>query len=1086
MTLPIHSSSSCRKLIALLLIGALPSIALLAQSYTGRATGAVLDPTGAVVPKARLDVVNLATGIRASAQSNDQGIYQLTQLPPGQYKLTVEAPGFRQYVRSPLVVETGTVLSLDIQLEVGDTAESVTVSAETPLLQSDASSLNQVIENKSVANMPLASRRVGGLLGLLANVNMITENTVAGWVDFSMGGGRGRQQNWQLDGATVTGVPMFTAAVDMNPPVEAIQELRVEVNGYPAEYGRGTGGFISMTTKAGTNGLHGVLYEFLRNDKFDARRFFSPGISPRRYNVFGGAIGGPIIRDRTHYFFSYEGTQRRDGTTRTFNVPSIREVQGDFSQVAGTLLDPLTRQPFPGKIIPVSRMDPIGRQFAALYPAPNVPGAASGANNYRLNTVNKLAANNIVGRVDHTFGPRDRLTVRLLKYRGSNDNGSVLPVPTADPNATINVTDTFNITPGWFHQVNNSLFSEFRVGILNRWQEQPRLDDSGLAGQMGLRGVDPGGTPRFTVTGLSALGLSNQGRLIRPVRSVQLGEAISWFKGRHTVKFGGDWRRSWITDAQYGSKFGAFGFNDVAVGRNFGLAAVLLGWANSATVLTGEASPYMHTVGAYLQDDWKISARLTLNFGLRFDFDSPWREAENRRSGFDPAPINPVSGTPGVMTFAGMNGVGPYAHPFDTNNIGPRFGFAWRPAGANTVIRGGYGLIFGGIYDGSFGRVFSVGYGDDRTFVSPDNGLTPAILLKDGVPQPPPAPLGPGFGAVRVGDRVTTSPQLAMPDQRNPYAHHMNFTIQHQLRRGYLIEVGYLSNLGHRLAGRDININEIRPELRGAVQDQRLRPFPQYGNITLRSPNWGNSSYHAFTAKLERRFSGGLSTLTSYTWSKFIDDVEAVIEAAGAPGSGQQSYYERHVDKGLSGSDQRHRLVSSFVYDLPFGRGRRFDVPGNILNAIVGGWNLSGSIELRSGLPYGVTEASNRHNSFNSGSQRSNVTGSFELPADRPRSELVRQWFNTAAFAFPGNGISGNAARSTGIGPGYANVDCAVIKGIPIKESIEMQLRGEFFNTLNRPNFDNPNTSRGAAAFGLISNTINDGRFIQVGLRVVF
>lgn len=1074
----------CASRYLLTILASLASL-LPGQTPTGRISGVVVDPTGSLVSGARVQAVNEGAGTRTENQSSENGAYNLNFLNPGRYRLIVEATGFRRYERSGVVVETGAVLILDVKLELGSATESISVKADTPLLDTDKTSLSQGIENAKVANMPLASRRVGGLIQLLANVSYHGENVVAGWADFSLAGGRGRQSGWQLDGGTVTTVPMFTAAVDMNPPVESIEELRVEANGYPAELGRTTGGVILMTTKSGTNSYHGVLYEFLRNDAFDARRFFAPAVAPRKYHVFGGTLGGPIRKDRTHFFFSYEGTRRRDGLTRIYNVPTVLESRGDFSGSPGTLLDPLTSQPFPGKIIPPSRLDPVGAALARLYPEPNVPGAASGANNFRTNVVSPLSANNYVGRGDHVFNAKDRVHVRYLQYRGESFGGQALPELSADPNASTNITGTKNLAVGWFHGITNTLFHELRFGYTWRYQIQPQPVDSGIAGKAGLRGVDPNGMPRLDVTGLTSLGFAQQARFIGPVRSVNLQQNLAWFRGSHSLKFGGEWRRGSITDSQLFTRAGQFGFNDVATGRGFGLAALLLGWTNTATVSNGAASPFMHYFAAYLQDDWRVNRRLTLNLGLRWEMDTPWREATNQRSGFDPLAMNPVSGTPGVITFAGQNGLGPYAHAFDRNNFGPRVGFAWRPFGDKTVIRAAYGLVFGGIYDGSFGRVFFAGSGENRTFASSDNGITPTLLLRDGVPQIPMAPRDSSFGAVRIGERVNFSPDFAMPDQRNPYSHQYNFNIQRQLGGGLLMETGYLANLSHRIAGRDVNVNEIRPALRGTVQNQRLRPFPQFANVIMRSPNWGNSSYHAFSFKVERRLSSGGSLLSSYTWSKFIDDVAAVTEGAPYPSSGQQSYYARHLDKALSGSDQRHRWVTSGVYDVPFGAGRRFAARAKWVDLLAGGWTLGGLIELRSGLPFGVIEQTNRLNSF-SAAQRSNVIGTAALPSDRPRGELVRQYFNTSAFSFPGDGLLGSAARSVGIGPGYFNVDTSLMKTFQLRERSQVQLRGELFNLLNRPNFSNPSGLRGAPAFGQISNTVNDGRFIQLGVRVSF
>lgn len=393
--------------------------------------------------------------------------------------------------------------------------------------------------------------------------------------------------------------------------------------------------------------------------------------------------------------------------------------------------------------------------------------------------------------------------------------------------------------------------------------------------------------------------------------------------------------------------------------------------------------------------------------------------------------------------------------------------------------------MFGPIYDASISRALLAGFGDVRSFASPNNGLTPAFLLSGGMPVPTPEPLGPGFGAVRPGQAVRLAPEHFSRTHLNTYAHQANLSIQRQFLGTYLWEAGYTMNLAHRVGGPTVNINEIRPELRGAQQNQLLRPFPQYSSISWLAPNWGNSSYHALNLKVEKRFSGGLNFLSNYTWSKFLDDVEANSEAGGAPGAGQQTYYARALDKSLSGNDVRHRFNVSGVYELPFGRGRRLE-PGNaVLDAVAGGWSLGAIVELRAGLPYGVTEASNRLNAF-SAAQRSHLTGDPALSPDRPRAELIQGWFNTSAFAFPGDGQLGNTARNVGSGPGLVNCDFSLLKDFRFREGRYLQLRGEFFNAFNRANFGLPNGSRGAAAFGRISGTVTEGRVIQIGLRLVY
>lgn len=1059
--------------------------AIWAQTPTARVAGTIFDSTGKSIPNADIRAMSQATGAVTAARSNDQGIYSLPFLNPGKYEIQVEATGFRRYLRNNITLETTQVLTLDVTMEVGEVSQSITVSEAPPLLDAASSSVGQLIENKNITNMPLASRRTAALVRLMGNVSFINEDLQQGQINFSLAGGRGRQQQWLMDGGNLQGTTLVTGITTFNPPVEALQEFRVEAIGYPAEIGRTMGGFISMTTRSGTNEYHGVLYEFLRNNAMDARPFFSPGLFPRKYNVFGATLGGPIRKDKTHFFFSYEGTRRRDGVTRTYNLPTPNEVRGDFSATAGVLTDPLTRQPVPGNIIPESRIDPVGAKLAALYPAPNVPGAVSGANNFLANTVNATNAFSIIARLDHTFSAKDRITTRFLDFRSTLQGGSVFPTPDADPSLATEFLDNWNITQNWLHSFTPTLISDFRYTLFWRdGKNDPLQPDNGIAGAVGLRGVDQSGMPTISVTGYTGMGRGTQIRTFQHYYPQQFLESMSWFRGKHTVKFGGEARISGQRDLRGNTPFGSFGFNDVATGRGFGMAALLFGWANTAEVFVTGAHARTNYYGFYVQDDWKVTSRLTLNIGLRYDLEEPRWEKNNGQNGFDPFAINPVSNTPGTITYSGVNGLSKYAHGFDKNNFGPRFGFAYRLPGDKTVLRGGYGLMYGPIYDASVGRVMQASFTDTRTFQSTNNGLTPAVVLRDGVPTPPVEERGPGFGAVRVGQTPRLAPEFMAPDHKNTYAHHVSFNVQHQLFGSTMIEAGYMSNLAHRIGGLTVNTNQIPLHLLGATQNQQQRPFPQYGNVSWQAPNWGNSSYHALNLKMERRFSAGFNLLANYTWSKFLDDVEANAEAGGAPGTGQQSYYARALDKALSGSDLRHRFVVSTVYEIPVGNGKRVNLRSRIADALVGGWSLGVIAEARSGLPYGVIENSNRLNAFSS-SQRPNLIGDPKLSPDRPRSEFVARWFDTSKYAFPGDGRLGNAARTTGIGPGFVGLDTSLLKDFRFSEQRYLQVRGEAFNLANRPNFGLPNGSRGNAAFGLISSS-QDGRVLQIGLRLVY
>lgn len=1070
---------SSRAMAAALLLAA-PAVAF-SQTPTGRITGMVTDPSGSVVPSARVEAVNTATGIQTPGLTNESGIYQLNFLIPGRYDVTAAAGGFRKYLRREVIVETGGVMTLDVVMQLGETSESVTVTGETPLLQTERTSVSQIVESASVTNLPIASRRVGALMRMLGTVTYVSENLTFGWADFSVAGGRGRQQNWSLDGGTIHGVPMFTGVANANPPMDAIEELKVETNNYPAEYGRTTGGFVIMTTKSGTNRFRGALYEYLRNNAFDARNFFAASVAPRRYNVFGGTLGGPVVKNKLFFFFSGEATRRRDGVTRSYGVPTVAEVSGNFSQTAGALLDPLTGSPVPGNVLPASRIDPVGGALAKFYPVPNAAGARSGANNFIVNAVNSQDGDNYVARLDYNPGTKDRLSARYLNFRGRDTPQAVFETAAADPNSNRNDVRSTNFSPALMHTFSPTLLSETRASILWRTEFTPLGEASGIAGRLGIPGVNPIGMPRINVLNYSSLGNTPQYRHIGPFRSTQITQSISWFRGKHTLKFGGEGRRSSTTDNQLLTRSGLFSFNDVATGRGFALAALLLGWTQNAQVITGNVSSRMEYYGLYVQDDWKVTNRLTLNLGLRWEMDTPWYEGFNRRSSFDPNALNPVSGTRGDVVWQDVNKLGKYAHSFDRNNFGPRFGFAWRPLGDRTVLRGGYGLIYGGIYDGSMGRVFDAGYGDQRDFTSPDNGITPATLLRNGVPVAVQPPRVAGFRAVLPGQTPSFSPDFALPDQRSPYSHQANFNVQHELPSGFLLEAGWLANLSHKIAGRDININEVRPELRGATQDQRLRPFPQYAGVLVRNPNWGNSSYHALALKVQKRYSRGLSLLSTYTWSKFLDDVNATVEATS---SGPQSYYDRHSDKAPSGNDIRHRFTGTAVYELPFGPGKALFTKNRIVDGLLQDWSVSGFLDMRTGFYFGVVELSNRLNAFSS-RQRSSVVGAWEMSGDQTKAAMLQQYFNTSAFAFPGAGVPGNTARAFIPGPGAVSLDASMQRDIRFGERLRFQLRGEAYNALNRANFGNPNVSRGASAFGQIGST-SSARILQLGARLEF
>lgn len=1069
--------------------------AAIAQS---RLTGTVKDTSGAVVPGLEIAARNVDTGQLITAQASPSGVYSISPLNPGSYELSCEHSGFKKFVRKGIVVETSTTTTIDITLEVGQLTEVVSVSAQTPLLEAESGSIGQLIENKFIDSMPIQSRRVAALVRLMGNVAFTGEEGGQSIPRFSLAGGRSYNQMWQIDGGVAQNQTMGSPQLSLNPPNESLQEFKVLANSYPAEFGRSGSGFIVMTTRAGTNQFHGALYEWLRNDKLNARTFFAPSIAPLRYNIFGGSIGGPIKRDKSFFFFNYEGGRRRTGVTVARSVPRAAEISGDFSQRTDIkILDPSTRvgstaaQPFPGNIIPASRIDATGKALAALFPAPNQPGdniARAPSNNFRANASDPLHQDFYTARLDHQITSKDRLFGRLTIMHGPEGVAAIFPVAAADDRAFTRENENRNFLVNWQRTITPTVINEFRYMYYRRkYVNQGAGLGSGINGQLKIGGVDADALARVTLTGHAGLGQSTNVRIQYPIQTHQFGDNLMWMKGNHSIKAGFDLRLSGNEEINNSSGGGVFAFSDRAT--NSAIASLLLGWVNSGTLVKSEIlQSRSRYYGGFIQDDWKVTSRLSLNLGLRWEMDMPRWEASNKQSGFDLFAMNPVSKTPGIVTFAGLNGVGRYAHNFDANNWGPRFGFAYRAA-KGLIVRGGYGIYYNGSYQGSVNNVLSQGFSLNGSFTSPDGGYTPPFLLKDGMPKVASLDLGPGFGAVAVGGRVTTAPDFIAADHANGYSQQWNLTVQKELPWNTLLETAYLANVGHKLSGPDININQI-PLVNGrgpATQAQTARPFPQFGNVTRIGPAFGNSTYHALNAKLEKRFARGLSFLGNYTWSKFIDDVEGSSELGGGAGNGYQHIDARRLDKALSGADLRHRLAFSALYDIPFGKGRHWPIRNAVLQTVAGGWSLGGIVEARTGAPYGVVEATNRLNAF-SESQRPNLLRDPNLEGGRSRDAMIRQFFDISAFQAPGDAVLGNAARTNGPGPGFFGFDASIHKEFSLTERFRLTFRGDVVNLPNVPAFAAPNQSRGDGAFGTIGGTLggSTGREIQLSLRLAW
>ncbi|MBI3683670.1 MAG: TonB-dependent receptor [Acidobacteria bacterium] len=1066
-------------------------VAAAAQSQLATLGGVIEDASKAVVPGAGLKLTNQDTGESWTAVSNEHGNYVLVLVKPGaNYRLDVDKDGFKPYRRTEIVLETGGQHRIDVRLEVGSQAERIVVEASAPQLQTETSVVGAVVDNRTIANMPLINRRAAQLARLTGFIVQIGAGS-----SFAMAGGRGNNTNWRIDGGNVQNVLVGDQGLNFDPPIESLQEFNVSVSNYSAELGRTGGGVVQMTTRSGTNQFYGSAYEYLRNDALDARSFFAADKAKLRYNLFGASIGGPVRKDKTHFFFNYEGRRESRGSTFIHNVPTAAEKQGDFSGSSRIIRDPEAsgRPPFAANRIPVSRLDAIGRQIASFYPDPNVAGRGSGDANFLANTKTTEPPNTYVARIDHTVGARDRIYGRLLASNGGTIDHPVWPLAAADPFHRRRKNSYYNGSATWLHNLKPNLINELRFNYDRRHFHNLNSGAySNLNSQLGLRGVKQQFGPRVTVSGYTTVGEgSNMERVQSPIRGTHLTENLLWFKGNHSLKAGFEHRLSRNDDLNLNTAGGVFGFNDVATGH--ALASLLLGWVQNANV--NEVFPIRSRIdafGAFVQDDWKVTSRLTLNLGLRWDMDTPRREEfDNRMNSFDLYAINPVSLTPGVITFAGRNGVSRYAHNFDKNNFAPRLGFSWRVAD-KWVLRGGAALLYMGLYDQATVINATSGFSFRGNFVSPDNGLTPAFRLRDGMPPieiPAGKDLTAGFGAVRPGQSPVNAVEYFQPGPRDAsYMMSVNFNVQRQLPGHIMVELGYLSTVGHKLASpAALTLNQVRPELMGAGNAQSRRPFPQFTDVTQVAQPIGNSNYHAMNLKVDKRYSHGLHFQSNYTWARGIDDVEARGELGGNPGNALANVYNRRVDRGLSGNSISHRWINSVVYELPVGKGHALGISNRVGNALLGGWTAGYIGELRTGAPWGVIEQVNRTNSF-SPANRPNVAGDPKISGSRSRAGQVSAWFNTAQFAEPAQFTFGNSGRTAGFGPGAIAMDLSILKDMRFFEKYTLQFRCEMLNFINRPNFSLTNLSRGSNAFGRITDLAdgNQARIVQFALHFKF
>ncbi|MEZ5398544.1 MAG: TonB-dependent receptor [Bryobacteraceae bacterium] len=1074
------------------------SLLLLPHAFgqAGSIQGIVRDQTDAAVVNADVSVVNLDTGLRRETKSNEVGLYTIPSLPVGRYKVTAALQGFAPAELPEVKLDVNQTARLDFTLKPGTVTESIDVSAAAALLDSETATVGQVIENKRIVELPLNGRNYLQLARLTAGTSAARGSRPESEGVFSAGGQHGYQVQVNIDGVdnslTYSGGPIGFEAQAIKPSVDAVGEFRVVTNNLSAEYGNRMGGQVFVNIKSGTNGVHGTLFEFLRNSSLDGSNFFANRAGspkpPYRQNQFGGTIGGPIKKDRTFFFGSYEGTRTRLGRSFTSTVPTEAVANGDFNGIR-PVYDPattvgtatsFTRQPFPGNIVPKNRWDPLAPKILALYPKATGAGIV---NNYFFAPSESNDVNSYDIKGDHNLSDTSRFSVRYSRRDRDRYEPGPLPLPADGGLATTTVIDTNSFAGTHSMTFGASMTNEFRVGVTDvktRFDvpyDSPLFDDYGIQGipKTNLASSNDHGLSRFTPLGYRELGTRSFWPNTNNQRTYQFNDTVFRNWGKHNIRFGGEFRREDVFRNAARFARGQFAFN-----REFtanpasrattgdGLAEFMLGMASGGTV-GNENGEYLvaTTTAVFIQDDWKITPNLTLNLGLRYDIFFAPRFPDGKVSTFE---LDFSNLGPNARLKQTRFGPNECLCKNDTNNFAPRLGFAWK-ATPKTVVRAGAGLIYARA--DSLSTQWARGQNQAPDFLEFGFGtldrINPRLTLSGGFPTVDfNASEVPGPNAVGID-----SPNRFVPSQ---YSQQWFFDIQRELPFSTLFTIGYNGNGTRKLLG-GLNYNipyGIEPS---PVPVNNRRLWPYYNGVNRTEP-YGSLSYNGMIAKLEKRFSKGLTFLASYTWAHAIDNLD---EVGNGEGAGALKPWDRTLNRGNSLTDIRQGFVFSGTYELPFGKGKMFLAgAGKAADLVLGGWQLGGVLSKSTGEYFTVTTSGGITNA--GGADRPNRLRDGNLPAG---DRTIDRWFDTSAFAVQPQYTYGNSGRAIIEGPGVINLDFSLAKTFSITERFRLQFRAEAFNASNTPAFGNPAANLNTPGVGAITSA-GEPRRVQFGLKFLY
>ncbi|MEO7271659.1 MAG: carboxypeptidase regulatory-like domain-containing protein [Vicinamibacterales bacterium] len=1101
-----HAGRSALRLLgcALLLLG--PVRPAGAQSVTGTILGTVTDPSGAIVSGAKVTILNEGTALTRTVTSDTSGEYTAPSLPTGRYTVLSEMTGFKALSLSNIEVGVDQRVRIDLKLEVGAMTESVSITAEAPLVQTSSSELGTTVTNEQMEALPLngrnfvnLTRTIPGVLRGIPGANIDGAGSLA-WrasASFSANGQRPRDNNYMLDG--VDNNETWLQTVVVFPSVDALDEFKLQTSTYSAEYGRSLGGVVNLQIKSGTNRLRGSGFEFARNDALDANNFFNNKNNRAKpdfkQNQFGGTIGGAIFKDKTFFFADYQGHRETQGQTALSTVPTLAMRNGDFSELSRVIYDPTTNQPFAGNVIPNGRIDSVARNILTqLYPEPNTAGTrqANGQviNNYLLNPVKERQDNQFDVKIDHNLTSNNRFFTRYSFEKTHRLQPASLPH--GDAGFTFGAGDgnikaqslAFNDT----HTLKQNLLNEFRFG----WSSIKFLNTSidygtNPALAVGLPGINlnqvTSAMSQLTFQNIRNLGANGNQPLITNQNDYQIFDNVTWIKGKHSLKAGGSLtlRSREILNAD--SITGVFNFNNnmtsncaglgagctINSATGFDVASFMLGLVNTKTRALFDAAPYKETrpeYAVYVQDDFRATSRLTVNLGLRWDVYPPWIEVNNLQSNFDETTGKFVVASDDAV-IAGV-AVGRRLQTYSKRDLGPRFGFAYDITGSGkTVLRGGYGIFWNFTPGGtSSSKAQNPPFLQATSLNANPTAYGSNLLLRDGLPAPP------GVDPTRPASGTTRS--IFDINFRDAYARQWNLNVQRSLARNYMVEVAVVGSQGRQMLLKG-DPNQAPPVV--GVSDSNVnRPYAAL-SPALRTvgqvQSKGTLDYHALLVKFQRRFANNFSFLNAYTYGKAIDlnsDNDGLVTLTNV--------YDPGYNRGPSDYDITHTFSSNWIYELPIARGKFY-----------GGWQVSGIATVRGGLPLTVTQT-----------QGVLSTGTGNRPNricdGRLSNPTIDRWFDTSCFVATSDntGTYGNAGRGIIRGPGSFNIDASLIKNTKIGR-FNTEFRVEAFNLLNHPQFGNPNTTLGNAAFGTIAAMLSSPscslcgtveRQIQLGAKVRF